>query len=283
MGESPREAREHIPVALVLGIDAAWTEHGSSAVALLHVGDGRRSVVAVAPSYAGFIGLGRGEPAEWRHPPGGVPLVSDLLGAAAALGGGPVDIVAVDMPLSRRPILGRRNADQAVSRAFGRHGAAVHSPAPDRPDKAVTGMARDFEAAGFQLATTRSRPPSLIEVYPLAALVRLLRAERRPAYKVSKVARYRWPGDISARIDRLLLTWRSICDELEREVGKLGIDFPERSFVRSASQLKPYEDAIDAVISAWVGACFLDGTAEPFPADDPDAAIWIPAPSALAR
>jgi hypothetical protein len=49
-------------VALILGIDAAWTEHGSSALALLRVDEVGRTVVAVAPSYSGFIGLAHGEP-----------------------------------------------------------------------------------------------------------------------------------------------------------------------------------------------------------------------------
>jgi hypothetical protein len=39
MGELPRAALGNIAVVLVLGIDAAWTEHGSSALALLRVGD----------------------------------------------------------------------------------------------------------------------------------------------------------------------------------------------------------------------------------------------------
>jgi predicted RNase H-like nuclease len=265
-------------MALVLGIDAAWTEHGSSALALLRVDEVGRKVIAVAPSYAGFIGLARGEPAEWRQTPSGIPIVPDLLAAATVLGGEPIDVVAVDVPMSRRPIVGRRNADRAVSRAFGAFGAAVHSPSAYRPDKPVTGMVRALEAAGYELATTRSKLPALVEVYPLAALVRLLRAGRRPAYKVSKIARYGWPGTVRERIDRLLENWGSICEALVREVGAIGIDFPERSSIRSAARLKPYEDAIDAVVCAWAGACFLDGTARPFPDDDGDAAIWIPEP-----
>ena len=59
-------------MALVLGIDAAWTERGSSALALLHVNRVGRKVIAVAPSYAGFIGLARGELAQWSWPPGGL-------------------------------------------------------------------------------------------------------------------------------------------------------------------------------------------------------------------
>ncbi len=48
--------------------------------------------------------------------------------------------------------------------------------------------------------------------------------------------------------------------------------------VKVAAQLKPYEDALDAVVCAWVGACYLNGTATAYPGDDPVAAIWIPEP-----
>lgn len=263
-------------VALVLGIDAAWTEHGSSGLALLRIGERERTVLAVAPSYAGFIGLAEGSPVDWANPPGGVPVVSDLLAAAATLGGRSVDVVAMDMPLSRRPIHGRRPADQAVSRAFGAFGAAVHSPSANRPDKAVTGIARGLEAAGYEIATTMRSVPALIEVYPLAALIRLLRVGKRPEYKVSKIARYGWPKPLGERIAQLLRNWSSIRDALEREVGNLGIDFPAHS--KSAAKLKPYEDAIDAVVSAWVGSRYFDGKATAYPDNAPDAAIWIPDP-----
>jgi hypothetical protein len=86
-------------MALILGIDAAWTEHGSSALALLRVEKGGRKVIAVAPPYAGFIGLARRAPAEWRHAPNGIPIVPDLLAAATVLGGGPIDVVAMDLSM----------------------------------------------------------------------------------------------------------------------------------------------------------------------------------------
>lgn len=265
---------------VVLGIDAAWTEHGSSGIALLRVSEGTCNVVAVTPSYAGFIGLAKGELVDWRRPPGGVPFVPELLAAAASLGGAGVDVVAIDMPMSRVPIEGRRPADRAISSEFGGRGAAVHSPNSTRPDRAVTQMVKSIEDEGFKLATRLTDRPALIEVYPLAALTRFLCVHRRPAYKVSKIARYGWSGDVKDRIDQLLANWAIIREELERQIGPIGIDLPERALVNSASQLKPYEDAIDAVVSAWIGMCFVAGEAEPFPVDDPDAAIWIPKPPA---
>ncbi|MBV8575358.1 MAG: DUF429 domain-containing protein, partial [Acetobacteraceae bacterium] len=244
---------------MVLGIDAAWTERGSSGLALLRVERGSRAVLAVAPSYVGFIGLAAHAAPDWRTPPAGIPEISELLQAAAMLGGEPVDVVAIDMPISRRAVVGRRPSDQAVSRSFGAYGAAVHSPSAHRPDGAVTRMARGFEAAGFPIATMTPLAPALIEVFPLAALVQLLCIRRRPEYKVAKISRYRWPGPLAERLEQLLANWRLIVGHLEREVGFVGFDIPQSA--TSAARLKPYEDALDAIVCAWVGACYLEGTA----------------------
>jgi hypothetical protein len=117
-----------------------------------------------------------------------------------------------------------------------------------------------------------SSEPSLVEVYPLAALVGLMRKRKRPGYKVSKTLTY-WPGrSKSDRLKLLLNSWHEIIVALQGEVGYLGFE-PPRSFTSFAS-LKPYEDMLDAIICCWIGACFSEGAAEPF--GDSDAAIWIP-------
>jgi predicted RNase H-like nuclease len=166
-------------MALILGVDAAWTERGSSGVALLKLSKNMRRVIALAPSYAVF-----GQATiDWFRPPGGPPDVAKLLRTAEKIGGAPVDVVAVDMPMAKTPITGRRVADQKVSQEFGgRVGASVHSPNELRPGahgKRIVDAIRD---AGFRLVTTNHIPGtrSLIEVFPLAALVRLMRAKQRP-------------------------------------------------------------------------------------------------------
>jgi predicted RNase H-like nuclease len=40
------------------------------------------------------------------------------------------------------------------------------------------------------------------------------------------------------------------------------------------SRFKTYEDALDALVSAWVGMKYLEGNATPY--GDSTAAIWIP-------
>ena len=48
-------------MALILGIDAAWTKTGSSGIALLETRNGRRTVLAANSSYAEFLGDDAGD------------------------------------------------------------------------------------------------------------------------------------------------------------------------------------------------------------------------------
>jgi predicted RNase H-like nuclease len=258
---------------IVLGIDAAWTERGSSGVALLSSASGNRKILHAAASYEAFVANGTHPDSNFRHKPNGPPNVGDLLATAEKIAGRPVDVVAIDMPISKVPIAGRRTADQAVSRKFGAAGAGTHSPGVERPGRHGQNVTNDFNRAGYPIATADSRSPRcLIEVYPLAALVRLMRLTKRPAYKATKTLSY-WPGQsVAARGERLRASWQEIKTALEPEVGPLGFEPP--STFASFAALKPYEDVLDAIICCWIGMRFAEGTAEPF--GDSDAAIWVP-------
>ena len=39
-------------------------------------------------------------------------------------------------------------------------------------------------------------------------------------------------------------------------------------------EMKAFEDALDAIVCAWVAICVLEGRAEPY--GDEESAIWIP-------
>ena len=111
---------------------------------------------------------------------------------------------------------------------------------------------------------------------PLLAV--LVAAAREADYKVAKMARYfrmeRPQLSRDQRIDRLLETWADILAALGREISALRFELPDRSTLKFVAELKPYEDKLDALISAWVGACVLEGRAEPLGNDD--CAIWVP-------
>jgi predicted RNase H-like nuclease len=154
----------------------------------------------------------------------------------------------------------------------------VHSPTATRPGPLSETVGRGFERRGYRLATT-ARPrelPALLEVYPHTALLSLLGAERRVPYKIARSRRY-WPEEPpEGRRARLLAQWRTILEALR---GRAGIEISPRVFALPArctsfSGMKRYEDALDAILCAWVGAEFLRDRADPL--GDDTAAIWTP-------
>jgi len=185
----------------VLGIDAAWTQGEPSGVALI-VDDGAGwRQIRVAPSYEAFVDVCSGRDVDWRARPSAGPCDPTALLSAAAdvLGNSAIVVVAVDMPMATAPIAGRRVADDETSRAFGRNGCAVHSPSGTRPGPIGAALHSGFSRHGFSLATRITRAattPALLEVYPHAALLRLLDVDYRLPYKIAKSNRY-WPGAIA--------------------------------------------------------------------------------------
>jgi predicted RNase H-like nuclease len=134
---------------LVLGIDAAWTERGSSGVALLSCSQGKRRVLKAESSYARFIGLGNISETSKSID------VDALLRQAETIGGCPVDLVAIDMPVSRIKFAGRRAADDAISVEFGNAWASTHTPNAARPGAYGERVTAAFTKAGYPLATDR--------------------------------------------------------------------------------------------------------------------------------
>jgi predicted RNase H-like nuclease len=264
----------------VLGIDAAWTEKEPSGVALI---EGSPQVgwrcVAVTPSYDSFLALAEGTPVDWTTKSrGALPDVGRLVAAAETLlGGRQLTVVTVDMPLSTEPITGRRSADAAVSKAYGGRGAAVHSPSSERPGAISDQLTGAFVAAGFPLATSATpvgTPNRLVEVYPHPALMTLTGASYRLPYKVSRSRRY-WPKSSPAeRTAKLLTQFAEIASALKDEIRDIPIELPEPDSMISTSGLKRYEDSLDALVCAWVGAKYLLGKAVPY--GDGTAAIWVP-------
>lgn len=265
----------------VLGIDAAWTSREPSGVALVTSQGAGWRCIAVAPSYEAFLALAKGVAVDWwqRRFSGSMPDVPALLAAARHLAGEPAGLVAIDMPISMQPIEGRRAADNAISQAFGARGCSAHSPGAARPGALGAALSRAFMDAGFGVATTTARPtdgPYLLEVYPHPALLSLLSRAYRIPYKVSRARRY-WPLETpTRRIEALIAEFAAIYEALTVVFGVLPLPQPSNIEARTLGALKRYEDALDALICAWVGVRFLAGEAQPF--GDETAAVWCPGP-----
>jgi len=263
----------------ILAIDAAWTASQPSGVALVQQrGNGWRCI-ALAPSYQSFMEMTAATAIDWAVTrfPGSEPDISRLLEAAGELAGRSVDLVTLDMPVARSPFITRREADRAVSREFSSRWCAAHSPTPARPGPLGARISDALSAAGYELATTATASPGgrqFLEVYPHPALLSLLRRPRRVPYKVSKSRKY-WPRESApGRIRNLLIEFTAIRDALVEVFDGLSLELPEPTTVKRLSVLKRYEDALDALVCAWVGVAYLAGRTVPLGNDD--AAVWCP-------
>jgi predicted RNase H-like nuclease len=237
--------------------------------------------VAVAPSYESFLRLAQGIPVPWTQSvnfPGGAPDIPKLLDAAHQLARSPVDLVTIDMPIATVPIAGRREADNRISAIFGGRGCSTHTPNVNRPGPLGSALSAAFSRAGFPIATTPTTgalTQHLLEVYPHPALLTLLDREYRVPYKVGKSRRY-WPMlALDERIRMLLTEFSTIHDALVAELGPVGLQIPPAASVLTLSALKRYEDALDALVCAWVGIRYMQGQAVGH--GDETAAIWCPA------
>ena len=264
----------------VLGIDAAWTTHQPSGIALVQRTTTGWNCLAVAPSYDAFIGLALGK--AWdpeQKATGSRPDPTALLQASKQLTGEEVSCVTVDMPLATTPITSRRAADTAISSRFGPRGCAVHSPSAERPGAIADQLRADFATLGYSLHTSSSdqAAPALIECYPHVALLALLKHNYRVPYKVSRSGKY-WKGEKlmrSERIERLLDQFREIKAGLDGQINDIPALIPEPSEVTTLASLKPVEDMLDGLICAWVGIEHLAGRTVGL--GDATAAIWAPA------
>lgn len=269
-GEPASVTAEASGTQVVLGIDAAWTERNPSGVALVAGYAGNWRLLAAAASYPHFLGT----EALDAKPQGGLADVPALLWRSRDLSGRVPDVIAVDMPLATVPVTDRRVADNAVSAAFGAAWCGTHSPSPARPGLVGSTLMSALVRAGWPLAMKSIAVPATIEVYPHPALLALTGDAMRLPYKTAKMRAY-WPsGDRTQRRLSLVATWRRIVSALDRKIDGVAAALPLPEVNAPLWQLKAFEDALDAVVCAWVGLRALTGMATPY--GDESAAIWIP-------
>jgi predicted RNase H-like nuclease len=258
----------------VLGIDAAWTLTRPSGVALALESREGWHLLATASSYQRFLALADKCQLADESPTGSPPNAAALLAAASLLCGRPVDLVAIDMPLAHLPIVGRRLSDNAVSRAYGARKCGTHTPSVARPGRVSDDLRLAFEQAGYPLRTNNFSAPGIIEVYPHPALLELAGATERLRYKASKVRSY-WPSATSLERRALLYRqWNLIVALLDSEIAGVRSLMPVLEMTASGTEIKAYEDQLDAIVCAWVAMRVLDGHAKSY--GDNQSAIWIP-------
>jgi len=263
----------------ILAIDAAWTITQPSGIAVVVLNENTWRCAALAPSYKAFFDLADSIPVNWHaRQKGSAPEPEKLIEATRAIAGiDDVSLVTIDMPVSTEFFDSRRAADNAVSKAYGAKHCSVHSPTPKRPGPLAAQIRDGFNQAGFSVATTttsRREPNHLVEVYPHPAIVNMMDLTERLKYKVSRSRQF-WPdASIDDRKSNLVTQFRRLLDTLKNEISGIDLEIPDADNFETLTQFKAYEDALDALVCAWVGIKYLDGSAVPY--GDSTAAIWIP-------
>ncbi len=261
----------------ILGVDAAWTAHNPSGISLLHYDPGKPlQVVKLARSYREF--LERDTP-DWENPPqSSPPLLTDLLRHCRTRGYD-VRVVALDIPIAPEPVRGYREADRALTRAYSRRGAPVHSPTPARPGVISDTIYQQLTAMGFRWAGAQAvlDAPSFIEVYPHAAIIELFGYAYRLPYKVQKRGQY-WKDDPpEVRHRKSIGKLVELKQHLERHlVYAPGVSLPVLNPAQrySLAFLKGYEDALDSLVSALAGYAYRMNQATAY--GNHESAIWVP-------
>ncbi len=68
--------------------------------------------------------------------------------------------------------------------------------------------------------------------------------------------------------------WGEIVRLLEMHISGVAAKLPPIGAKPTGVEMKAFEDALDAVVCAWVAICALRGCAKPY--GDAASAIWIP-------
>jgi len=271
----------------VLGIDAAWTAHHPAGVALVKVPKrDRPRLLRVARSYDEFCGMDDNEEIDWStkvH--GSEPDIPALLAVCEKIAGAMPNVIALDIPIGPQFITGRRAADRMVTRAYIKRKAGTHSPIANRPGPISRMLFEQLSACGFAWLHAKvslfhyKNFQVFIEVYPHPAIIELLDLDERLKYKVSKLQKY-WPDlESDKRWVAVAQNLARLRSGLDKRLSGVADWLPSaKALIKNgpASRLKGYEDAIDAIVCAWIGCEFLAGRCVPY--GDEGSAIWLPRP-----
>jgi predicted RNase H-like nuclease len=157
-------------------------------------------------------------------------------------------VAAVDAPLVIRNQTSIRPAERELNRDFRRFHAGCHAANLGRPfARHVIGFSRRLEALGFRHGANiapRQEGRFQIEVHPHAATVSLFGLERIVKYK--RGSREQRSRELR-RLRGLALSRLPLLDPA------LSLRLPN---VPRTGAIKPVEDKIDAVLCAYIGACW---------------------------
>jgi len=240
----------------ILGVDCAWTPHGTSGVALIKFQPNEKAeLIKLGSSYDEFCLDG----IKWSESAvGSTPNFHSLLQFCMSHGWN-VDVLALDIPLSSNLITGRRSCDDEISKAYGAKGAAVHTPNEQRPGKLAVDIYKQLTAANYMWNGNPKQDKSFIEVYPHASIIELMKLDYRLPYKVQKKNKYLPKSSVEERNFNIISNLNRLRNCISEYIDKMDDNIPplNPNLKYTTNYLKGYEDTLDALICAITGMFYV--------------------------
>ena len=186
-----------------------------------------------------------------------------------------VEGIAIDAPLIINNVTGQRSCEKELSRVYGARKASCHtSNLTLYPDPPSVELANALLGGGFEHLGQPDHARWQIECYPHPAIIEIFGLQERHQYKKGTAAQKR-EGQV--RLARLI---KRLADS---PVLKLAIDNRlssclDESAIQSkrGAALKKNEDALDAIICAYIAGLYALGVSGSVYGSAKDGYIYVP-------
>lgn len=237
----------------VVGVDLAWQSTKNTSAAA--VGTLENSVLTVH---------------ELREDLNSIDAVLDLVASHVDVNG-----LAIDAPLIINNQIGQRACERALARDYGSKKASCH--ASNRtlyPEPSSVELADRLSARGFDHLASPADTRWQIECYPHPAIIEMFGLAERHRYKKGNVEAKRQGQVGLARLIRRLASSPML---------RLAVDARFDSFLNASeigakrgAALKRNEDALDAIVCAYVAGLYAVGVASTVYGDALEGYIYVP-------
>lgn len=240
----------------IIGIDLAWqTEKNSSALAVGRLDRQQLHIESLVNTITGVDNI--------LH---FIEQQQDVAG------------ISIDAPLIINNDNGQRQCERDLNKRYRRYKAGCHSSnLALYPDAGSVRLAERLAKKGFRHLGDPVKQKWQIECFPHPALVELFQLDERLLYKKGKVE-HKKQGQI--KLANLIRSLTSATPALRLPAQMKPLLEQEAIMANRGRAIKQHEDALDALICAYIGACYANGVSAAVFGDTKDGYVYVPTMSA---
>ena len=237
----------------IMGIDLAWNcEKNPSAIAIGTLSKNRFTIDCIHSAVTGLDHIQR------------------LIKKESTLSG-----ISIDAPLIIPNTRGQRVCEAQLNQQYRRYHAGCHpSNLSLYPDAASVRLSQYLSTRNFQHLGKPANTKWQIECYPHPALIELFQLTERLKYKKGKVSEKKEGQKELTRLIRELSKRKSLALIIDQQYPSL----PEAAAIkkRKGRKIKENEDALDAIICSYIGACYAGNPNNRIFGDSQTGYIYVP-------